>query len=85
MKIHFPLVFFIVLNFFQACPDFVVGSDLKEKLANCPNNNIAYASITGYTATQDTPLKSHYDNTELGVIQRLTLLEHRTKRIQGYW
>ncbi len=69
----------------QDAPDITVGSQLHDVLSKCPESNLAYATVTGYTAAQDLPLKSHYDSSEMGVVQRITMLEHRTKRIQGYW
>ncbi len=62
-----------------------MGPELRDALEQQSDKQLPYASVTGFTATQDAPLRSHYDSAERGVLQRLTLLEHRTKRIQGYW
>ncbi len=69
---------------FQSAPEYEVNKKLHEIVELSDGKCIPYAGVTGTVEPQGNALHSYYRN-EQGVIQKLTLTEHCTKRTQGYW
>ena len=62
-----------------------VGSELDKALGKTDDNVLPYVCIEGVTRAVGKPLRSHYVDDEMGVIQHILLVEHKSKRTQGYW
>lgn len=61
-----------------------VGEELKTALDYAIDNALPYACVVGSTKPIGAPLRSHYTES-VGVIQHQLLVEHKSKRTQGFW
>lgn len=59
---------------------------MERELANSKEGVLPYVCIEGVTESVGPPLRSMYKpECESGVIQKISLIEHRSRRTQGYW
>ncbi|XP_041348898.1 mitochondrial ubiquitin ligase activator of nfkb 1-like [Gigantopelta aegis] len=65
---------------------FTVDEDLFRRLQEVDGNSIAYATVEGvvYPTYQIQKLQSKYVQEE-GVIRHWRIVEHKSRRMQGYW
>ena len=69
---------------FQNTDVFPVNEDLFHILREVEGNSIAYATIEGLVEPVHQKLRSKHGPQE-GVIQQWQVVEHKSKRIQGFW
>ena len=63
-----------------------VGPELEDLVVAADDQTLPYVCIEGVTEAIGTPLPSMYKpECEQGVIQKVSLVEHRSRRTQGYW
>jgi len=68
----------------QNATSYDVSEDLKTVLDSTVDKCLPYACVTGQIKPVGTPLKSHYTDS-VGVIQHQLFVEHKSKRMQGFW
>ena len=79
----------IYTNFFlykQNIKHLFVGDEIEHALEEAPDQELPYVCVEGTTESVGPPLRSMYHpECERGVIQKISLIEHRSRRNQGYW
>lgn len=72
------------LDMLLKAPTYDLNSDLIHAINNSTSKSLPYACLRGTVKSVDTPINSRYTNAK-GVIQDISLLEHRAKRINTTW
>ncbi|KAL5015858.1 hypothetical protein ScPMuIL_005447 [Solemya velum] len=62
-----------------------IDSELVMKLKEAEGNSIPYACIQGVTMAAGKTIKSRFVDDKEGVIHQFKMVEHKSKRMQGYW
>ncbi|XP_062566315.1 mitochondrial ubiquitin ligase activator of NFKB 1-like [Saccostrea cucullata] len=62
-----------------------ISQDLHKKLEYMPFRTIPYGCVEGVVSPVGTTLKSHFKENTEGVMQHHSLIEHKSRRVQGIW
>ena len=84
INIHNINILSFVLFLLKNAPFFETSAELMQALESSPDKTLNYAGIGGVVKELETPLRSSYGSTQ-GVIQNLSVVEHKSRRSQGYW
>lgn len=72
-------------NVFQNVQKYPIDSDLSKKLEDAPYGIIPYGCIEGVIYPAGATLKSNYNSEKEGVMQHTSMVEHKSRRVQGIW
>ena len=61
-----------------------MGKDLLYAVRSTDDRCLQYVGVTGRVEAVSKPLRSQYTD-DLGVIQHILLVEHKSERKQGFW
>jgi hypothetical protein len=61
-----------------------LGKELEEKLQCCDGNCVAYGAVEGIVTDLGKTFTTPHSTTP-GVILHTSLIEHKSKRTQGFW
>ncbi|KAK7490698.1 hypothetical protein BaRGS_00018115 [Batillaria attramentaria] len=61
-----------------------LGGELEKKLSTADDHRIAYAAVEGIVRDMGKTFRSHQGDKQ-GVIIHSSLIEHKSKRTQGFW
>ncbi|XP_056021725.1 mitochondrial ubiquitin ligase activator of NFKB 1-like isoform X2 [Ostrea edulis] len=64
---------------------YIIDQELHKKLEDSPYYCIPYGCVEGEVKSMGTPLRSHFKVGVEGVIQHSSMVEHKSRRVQGFW
>lgn len=70
---------------FQNVQKYSIDSELSKKLEDAPYCTIPYGCIEGVIYSAGVTLKSNYNSEKEGVMQHTSMVEHKSRRVQGIW
>lgn len=69
----------------QDAPEYALKPGLLTTLQATEDGTLEYSCVSGLVQAQVKPLCSHYKDDVQGVIRKVKLVEHGSKRTQGFW
>lgn len=70
---------------FQNVQKYSIDKELSKKLEDAPYSVIPYGCIEGVIYPAGATLKSNFNSDKEGVMQHTSLVEHKSRRVQGIW
>lgn len=70
---------------FQNVQKYSIDRELSKKLEDAPYSVIPYGCIEGVIYPAGATLKSNFNLEKEGVMQHTSLVEHKSRRVQGIW
>lgn len=70
---------------FQNVQKYSIDRELSKKLEDAPYSVIPYGCIEGVIYPAGATLKSNFNSEKEGVMQHTSLVEHKSRRVQGIW
>ncbi|XP_041977519.1 mitochondrial E3 ubiquitin protein ligase 1 [Aricia agestis] len=75
-----------ILNALQSAPVLDIDASINKEINKYPNNVIPYVVVRGLVKPLGNPIRSNYNQSVTGVVQRLTIKEHVIARTSaGFW